>query len=272
MSARRKKHDEEHVDESWLLPYADMLTLLLALFIILFAMGQVDNTRYESLKSALNDALGGTSILENSDSLEGEGTSPPEDAAEVTDLDEINDAENDQQTDQDGTNQEGPSEDLWELQRELNRYIEEQGLSDRLTTEIGMDGLLITINDNILFDSGSDSLKDEGRDMVFEISDMLATDPPRYIQISGHTDDNPISTPQFQSNWSLSIARAENVLGFFLMNDRLNPNQFIVAGHGEYKPIVSNDTDEGRQQNRRVEILILPFNVERERLETEFAE
>ena len=270
MSARRKKHDEEHVDESWLLPYADMLTLLLALFIILFAMGQVDNTRYESLKSALNEALGGTSILEYSDSLEGEGTSPPDSAAVPEDSEDQE--EDEQQNDSDGTNQDGPSEDLWELQKELNRYIEEQGLSDRLTTEIGTDGLLITINDNILFDSGSDELKTDAQEIVYEISDMLATDPPRYIQISGHTDDRPINTPQFQSNWTLSISRAENVLGYFLENKRLKPNQFIVAGHGEYKPIVSNETEEGRQQNRRVEILILPFNIERERLELEFSD
>ncbi|MDQ0206048.1 flagellar motor protein MotB [Alkalicoccobacillus murimartini] len=270
MSARRKKHDEEHVDESWLLPYADMLTLLLALFIILFAMGQVDNTRYESLKSALNDALGGTSILEYSDSLEGDGTSPSDSAAAA---DESDDQDEDvQQTDSDGNGEDGPSEDLWQLQRELNRFIEEQGLSDRLSTEIGMEGLLITINDNILFDSGSDSLKSGAQDIVFEISDMLATDPPRYIQISGHTDDRPINTPQFQSNWTLSIARAENVLGFFLENDRLKPSQFVVAGHGEYKPIESNETEDGRQKNRRVEILILPFNVEREQLEAEYTD
>ncbi|TSB47032.1 OmpA family protein [Alkalicoccobacillus porphyridii] len=270
MSARRKKVHDDHVDESWLLPYADMLTLLLALFIILFAMGQVDNARYESLKSALNDALGGTSILEYSDSLEGEGTSPPEAAAVPEQEDDEN--EDEQRYDLDGAGMDGPSEDLWELQRELNRYIEEQGLSDRLSTEIGMDGLLITINDNILFDSGSDQLKPTAQNLVHEISAMLATDPPRYIQISGHTDDRPINTPQFQSNWTLSIARAENVLNDFLENEQLKPNQFIVAGHGEYKPVDTNETEDGRQKNRRVEILILPFNAERERLEAEYGE
>lgn len=268
MSARRKHNHEEHVDESWLLPYADMLTLLLALFIILFAMGQVDNERYESLKVALNDALGGTSILESSVALEGEGTSPPDDAAS-TDQEE-NDAE--QTSDVDGTGAEGPSEDLWELQRELNRYIEEQNLGDRLSTEIGIGGLLVTIDDNILFDSGSDQLMSSAQNLIHEISAMLATDPPRYIQISGHTDNRPINTPQFQSNWTLSIARAENVLNDFLDNEQLKPSQFIVAGHGEYKPVDTNDTAEGRQRNRRVEILILPFNAERERLETEYGE
>lgn len=91
-----------------------------------------------------------------------------------------------------------------------------------------------------------------------EISDLLVIDPPRNIIISGHTDNVPIHTAKFESNWELSVMRAVNFMKIILENDKLDPRWFSAKGYGEYKPVASNATKEGRAKNRRVEILILP--------------
>ncbi|WP_059105651.1 OmpA family protein [Shouchella shacheensis] len=245
---RRKGTEEPHVDESWLLPYADMLTLLVALFIVLFAIGQVDQAKYDELRVVLSETLGGQGILDNQNTLTYE--------EQPTHTDGSIEAEDD-----------SPKQiDLRELQHQLDGYIEERQLADRLQTELGASGLLVTINDGILFSPGSAALKPNAEDLILELSDMLSTNPPRHMQISGHTDDVPIAGAPFDSNWELSIERAWSVLEIFLSKGVLTPEQLSYAGYGEYQPIASNETVEGRQQNRRVEVLVLPLEREADQL------
>ncbi len=108
-----------------------------------------------------------------------------------------------------------PADSLEELQQELNAFIESENLTGRLSTELGPKGLLVTILDGILFDSGSAELRNDAHEIIVSISDMLASNPPRKIQISGHTDDQPIYSSSFQSNWDLSTVRALNVMNIF---------------------------------------------------------
>ncbi|WP_078553053.1 flagellar motor protein MotB [Bacillus alkalicellulosilyticus] len=239
-----KKHQghDEHVDESWLIPYADMLTLLLALFVILFAVSQVDAQKYDQLRNVLADTMGGTGVLEYH--------------APIQEMDTVNDELKKEDKDSDGSAQ--LWYDLEVLKEELDRYIDDENLSERLSTEITREGLLVTINDQILFDSGDANMKKEARKMVVKLADILASDPPKRIQISGHTDNRPIYNSQFRSNWELSSVRALNVMNIFLENEDVIPKQLSIAGYGEYQPIASNDTAEGRERNRRVEVLILP--------------
>lgn len=247
--AKKKKHDEEHIDESWLIPYADILTLLLALFIVLFAASSVDASKFEELARALNVAfVGGTGVMDQPSPVTPQDPSPipkPEDEDATEDEEELITAEED-------------FLELEELQKKIDQYILDNNLSLSLKTSLTTEGLLITILDDALFSSGSAQVRPDSIELAVEISHLLITDPPRLISIGGHTDNRPINTPQFRSNWDLSVMRAVNFMKILLENESLEPNRFSSTGYGEYSPVASNDSASGRAKNRRVEVLILP--------------
>ncbi len=110
----------------------------------------------------------------------------------------------------------------------------------------------------ILFDSGQAVVRKESEKVSLEVASLLVMNPPRNIIISGHTDNIPIRNKQFESNWELSVFRAVNFMKLLLENTALNPADFSAKGFGEFKPVESNKTSEGRAKNRRVEVLILP--------------
>lgn len=116
-------------------------------------------------------------------------------------------------------------------------------------------GVVITFPDALLFSSGSAELKPEAYDALTRIAEKLKEIPGK-VAIEGHTDNVPISSSIYKSNWELSAARASSVL-HFLLKKGLNPDRFIIAGYGEYRPVASNDTEDGRSKNRRVELIIL---------------
>ncbi|MBY0122954.1 flagellar motor protein MotB [Bacillus sp. S/N-304-OC-R1] len=253
MSKKKKKiHDEGHIDESWLLPYADLLTLLLALFIVLFAMSSVDAQKFEALSRALNSAFsGGTGIFEFPSPLpEGEMQSSDVkgDDTKAKDKNKV-DAELIKQADQ---------QELATIQNKVNSYIENNNLTEKLKTSLTDEGLLVSIRDNVLFSPGSADVRSNDLKVATEIAELLVMDPPRNIIISGHTDNVPIGNAPFESNWELSVMRAVNFMKIVLQNDKLDPRWFSAKGFGEFQPVASNDTSEGRAKNRRVEILILP--------------
>ncbi|OLN23606.1 flagellar motor protein MotB [Domibacillus antri] len=234
---KHKKHDE-HMDESWLIPYSDLLTLLLALFIVLFAMSSIDAQKFQAIASAFNNELsGGTGVLEFPSPVE-ENT--------MTETDK-----------QDGLKA-ADREELEEMQKKMNTYINENNLQDKVETALNGEGLLLRIRDNVLYNSGSAEIQPEQIENAREISELLVMDIPRSIIISGHTDNVPIKNAQFSSNWELSAMRAVNFMKEILKNNQLDPRLFSAKGYGEYQPIATNDTAAGRTQNRRVEILVLP--------------
>ena len=252
--SKNKKGHDDHIDESWLLPYADLLTLLVALFIVLFAMSSVDAEKFQSLSNAFSEELtGGTGLFEypspmpqgsmdsgdeQKDALkEGKGYQRPEQTAE----------------------QYEEQQKLGIIQGRVNAYIEGNGLQDQLETSLTIQGLSVTIRDNVLFDSGSADVRPENLVIAAEISKLLVMDTPRNIIVSGHTDNVPIKNARFQSNWDLSVMRALNFMKLLLENNQLNPELFSAKGYGEFHPVASNDTPEGRAKNRRVEILIQPI-------------
>lgn len=244
MTKKRKKNDEQnHINESWLIPYADILTLLLALFIVLFSMSEIDSKRFEQLSKVFSGMFtSGTGLLEYHNPM-------PEDQISPTEEDKNEKELNEKRLD---------TKELEEIQGKINHFINERGLSNDLQTSLTDEGLLVRIKDSILFESGSAVVREEYIDTAREISELLVIDPPRNIVISGHTDNVPIHTAQFASNWELSVMRAVNFLKILLENEKLDSAWFSAKGYGEHSPIASNDTEEGRQKNRRVEILILP--------------
>lgn len=235
------------MDESWLIPYADLLTLLLALFIVLFAMSSVDAVKFQMLSKAFNDVFaGGTGVFEfQSPMPEGQMESPDERKEDVKKNDNTDTAAKDQL-------------ELLELQKKVNSYIEDNKLKDKLNTSLTDEGLLLTIRDNVLFESGRAEVRTRDIGVANEIADLLIMEPPRNIIISGHTDNVPISTARYESNWELSVMRAVEFMKIILKNEQLDPRWFSAKGFGEFQPVATNDTAAGKARNRRVEILILP--------------
>ena len=122
-----------------------------------------------------------------------------------------------------------------------------------------MRDLLVTIRDSILFSPGKAILKPEYLAIADELAELLVFDPPRHIVVTGHTDNVPMNNAEFPSNWELSVMRAVNFLKIIVENEEIDPLLFSAKGYGEYQPIASNDTAEGRSKNRRVEVLIQPL-------------
>ncbi|AEP01158.1 flagellar motor protein MotB [Heyndrickxia coagulans] len=268
MSKKRKKRQEEEGNsEAWLLPYSDFLTLLLALFIVLFAMSSIDAQKFQKFSKVLNGVfVGGTSFFDYTKQTSGDDNS-------TSDTEKfLEQKKNDAQKNGDSTtngsksnsttdasNGQGDAQ-LKETQQRINTYIAHNKLEGKFETSLTGEGLLITIRDNVLFDSGKAEVRKEDIKTAKALSNLLVMDPPRSIIVSGHTDNVPIHNSVFQSNWDLSVMRATNFLKIILENKNLNPKYFSAKGYGEYHPIASNDTQGGRAKNRRVEVLILPKN------------
>ena len=243
---RGKKHEEE-ASEAWLLPYSDLMTLLLALFICLFAISQTDQTKLQQMAQAFTAAfnMGGPSFFNQAGpnaSMQREIMST-EDQGNAAYIEE--------------------NRTLEQLQRQLDEYIEQNNLQEELSTQLEEEGLMIRIKERALFPSGSAELVPESQRIGPIVAGLLAAVPERVL-ISGHTDTDPINTAQFPSNWELSSVRAMTFMKYLLsINPNLNPARFSAIGYGEYRPIAPNDTAENKQQNRRVEMLIarsLSFN------------
>ena len=239
----RKKHakpHEEEVGEAWLLPYSDLMTLLLALFIALFAMSQTDASKMQALAQAFTAAfnMGGPSFFS------GMGPSTSMTSATTQGQDNANSAYMQE------------NENLREAQEKIEQYVKENNLQDQVSTELSEEGLMIRLKEKALFASGSAALQGQAEQIVPVIAAILSSLPER-VTISGHTDNVPISTAQFPSNWELSSARAVSLMrGLMGVQPSLNPARFSALGYSEYRPIASNDTEEGRAQNRRVEVFI----------------
>lgn len=254
---KRGKPHEEHEGEAWLLPYSDLMTLLLALFIALFAMSQTDQTKVNEMAQAFTAAfnMGGPSFFDKA------GPNPSMMRQVVSDEDLGNNAyiqENQQ---------------LESIKKQLDEYIEQNKLEDELSTELADDGLMIRIKEKALFPSGSAELVGDAQRIGPVVAGLLATIPQRVL-ISGHTDNVPINTEQYPSNWELSSYRALNFMKFLLsLNPGLNPARFSAVGYSEYRPIADNNQEAGRTQNRRVEVLIArsqhfdPHEAERKAME-----
>ncbi|WP_240033986.1 flagellar motor protein MotB [Planococcus salinus] len=235
------------MDESWLIPYADILTLLLALFIVLFASSKIDAQKFEQISQSFDGALnGGSGVLEHEASVEQYG-----DIVQFPSPAEVEEAEE--------MTLEEDYEALGQLEEKITGFIEEKGLSSKIQTEMTGKGLVLKITEGVLYASGSADITEGSRAVAKEISNLLVTDPPRKVFIEGHTDNVPATSAEFPSNWELSSARAINFMKILLENDELDPKKFSATGYAEYHPVAPNDTAQGKAKNRRVEVLISPY-------------
>ncbi|MBW8348356.1 flagellar motor protein MotB [Bacillus sp. IITD106] len=261
---RREKQEESHTDESWLLPYADLLTLLLALFIVLFASSSVDAQKFQKLSQVFNGIfLGGTGPMDYQQPIENDDHSKdhPKPADKDKDKEKEEDKEHDKPVQEDEIILDlEEQKELEAIQSKINAYVQKNDLNNKFDTSLTTEGLLLTIRDNVLFQSGKAEVREADKKTAKELATLLEMDPPRNIIISGHTDNVPIGNARFQSNWELSVMRAVNFMKVLLEDENLDPKWFSAKGYGEFQPIGNNDTEVGRAKNRRVEVLILPRN------------
>ncbi|TJY38940.1 flagellar motor protein MotB [Cohnella pontilimi] len=248
--SKGKRHEphEEHADESWLLPYSDLMTLLLALFIVLYAVSSVNTSKLTELSKAFRTAFSnGFSIFDKSTIVDTGAVQDKADERKRLNNNATKRAELRQKEQQ----------DLEHLKQQLDKYIKQNGLTTQLETQLNRSQLLITIRDNALFPSGTAALKPESRKLAVSIGQMLQQYPDYEVLVTGHTDNEPINTAEFPSNWELSSKRAINFMKVLLENKAFDPRLFSATGYGEFRPVDTNATAAGRAKNRRVEVSIL---------------
>lgn len=233
---KKKKHHDEHVDEAWLLPYSDMLTLLLALFIVMFAMGQTDKAKLEQASKSFQTIFaGGSGVTTQS----GNAIVSNENAGSSSKM----------------SNAQIETDKMESVKKQLEKEISDKGYSDKVNVQLDKEGLEISIQSTVLFNSGDATIVSNVTSMLNDISKMLLN-LNNNVRIAGHTDNIPISNARFRSNWDLSAMRAVNVLNF-MVNAGMNPNKISIQAYGEYQPKYDNATEEGRAKNRRVEIFVI---------------
>lgn len=241
MPMPKKPKVEKDTAERWLLTYADLMNLLLIFFIVLYAMSQVDVAKFNQLAQSLNVALGNSSLSEYIDNTAAGGKSLialPADSSSV-----VPSQLEDQQID--------------ELKKQVDQVIEKKGLKGEIDVAVQERGVVISINAQLLFKSGSAEIEATSKPTIGEIGDILLQVPGKQIKIEGHTDNDPINSPQFPSNWDLSSARSTNILRLLVDKTHVDPKAISSVGYGEFRPLVPNTTEENKAKNRRVDIVIL---------------
>lgn len=224
--AKKKKQNsgfEEPSSPAWMTTYGDMMTLLLCFFVLLLSFANVDEVKFSTAMYFLQGALG---ILPDLDATQ--------DNSKLQKMQEIK---------------------LEENVKKIDEISEEMGLQKEITVEITEGGMLIRLGSKILFPSGSEILKRESHKVLKVVGETISGNV-REVVIGGHTDDIPISSRKYQSNWDLSAKRAISVVSFMVDSCSVDPAKLVAAGYSEFRPLVPNNTAENRQENRRVEFLI----------------
>lgn len=240
----KKRQKVEMPQSSWIDTYADTVTLLLTFFVLLYSISSVDAQKLKQISNALNQVLTG----EANDSIL---------QFELYDGDVplVGGESEDESIDEEGETIKEENQTY----EEVKSFVMANGLDSVVTIISDNRGVIIQLKDSILFETGEANLKDESLQVLDKINTLVSTMPNNII-IEGHTDNVPIKTMQFPSNWELSGARASRVLRYFTEEKEQDGSRFLSQGCGEVKPLVANDSDENRAINRRVNILIVANN------------
>lgn len=252
---RTRKKVTQAGSPPWMATYSDLMSLLLTFFILLFSMSVVSEERFREVAESLRMALIGSSndsILDSSGDAAGDY-----EFDEYGDLSEFEDVDTaDLEVEESVMLQDTIPEEVHELYQTVTDYLEVEDLETNISLSRDQEGVYINIQEAILFDPGSATLKTMGRDTIGSLAGLFNLFDNEII-IEGYTDDVPMSNRRFPSNWELSVERAVSVLRYLSEEYSVEPTRLSARGYGEYKPIVANDSKENRAQNRRVNIVIV---------------
>lgn len=232
--------DGPHNLERWLLTYADMITLLTAFFLMMYSMSVVSRGKFSALAMSVRSGFtsitqGGTGILQHD---------APKAPA--------------------GISQENQYRQYRESMQNFGRFVEQHKLGEKVQTRSDERGVIISLlSDGMLFERGSAQLSPDSEQTLQEVAHVLQT-VPNQIQVEGHTCDLPIHTVEFPSNWELSTARSGTILRYFTEQAGLPDKRFTASGYADTHPLVANDSEEHRARNRRVDIVLLKTDAQRE--------
>ena len=240
---------EEEPVGGWLVTYADLMTLLLTFFILLFSISSMNLEKFKHALAAIQVSLG--------------EESPPVQLLEIIDDPPASVALTEGQVDSEGTavpQQKIALENLIGLKskdiyRDVKRFIHKREVGDHIVVSIEGSKIVIRVTGKVLFESGIAILNPEATPILDDITDIIKRYPEYRLRIEGHSDNIPISTPQFPSNWELSAVRSTTVLRY-LIEKGLDPHRLTATGYGSLLPLVPNTTEANRARNRRVEFVL----------------
>jgi chemotaxis protein MotB len=254
-------------EDRWLLTYSDMITLLMALFMVLFSISSVNISKYKTLQQSLKSAFsgsilpGGRSILQDGSSSTAAHSPATTEIPAIVPLTPTSPQPQSvsraalQAAIVSAAAAAAEQSDFLVLQRRLQQYATANGFGQQVQAVIERRGLVVRVlTDKLLFDSGSATLKAPGLPLLDEVARLLELDHSHPIVVEGHTDNLPISSSQFPTNWELSTARATTVVRYLIARGVVR-TRLSAAGYADLHPIASNATDAGRALNRRVEIV-----------------
>ncbi len=260
--ARRKRHEEHENHERWLVSYADFITLLFAFFVVMYSISSVNEGKYrvlsDTLEAVFSETVRSKDPIQIGEISRGKGDIVLEPVAPVVPkipvAEEVATTFPPKATDND-------IRTINDLSKQFTSALSDWIGSDDVTIKQGEDWLEIEIKSRVLYASGEARLARPAIPVLGEIANILqkSANP---IQVEGFTDNNPINTPRFPSNWELSAARAASVV-HLLDRYGIEPDRMSAIGYGEYKPVASNDTEAGRQKNRRVVLVVLGNDMSR---------
>ena len=228
MPRKRRKPDDINPN-AWMDTYADTITLLLTFFILLYSFSTTDNEKLRLIAAALKGQVNGVPMK-------------LEDVPGITDQDI-----------EQGIGEKSPYQILLE---DIQEIIDKNGLTETVKIREEDAGVVLQLSESILFDLGKSDLKADSTPILEVISGLIPS-IENEIMVQGHTDNIPISSGTYESNWELSTSRAVNVVKYFIETKGFDPTRFSATGYGEYRPLVDNTTEENRAINRRVDILIV---------------
>ncbi|MDQ0215031.1 chemotaxis protein MotB [Oikeobacillus pervagus] len=231
MNMRRRPPEKPNGAPKWMVTFADLVTLVLVFFILLFSMSQIDQLKFKTMIESFKDKP----IMEFYPS--------------IIPADEPSSLPKPIKKEEDGQGS------LDKLLNEVQASLKEYGLEEVATATRTERGVVLVLQEQILFDTAKATVVEEAYPFLKQLGKMLAG-KPNIVKIEGHTDNRPIKNDQFPSNWELSSARSSSVIRFLVENENLDPSRFIAVGYGSTRPVVPNDSEENFQKNRRVEVII----------------
>ncbi|MBN6206886.1 flagellar motor protein MotB [Ralstonia pickettii] len=246
MKRRRMRKSKNSGAPKWMVTFSDMVTLILVFFILLFSMSQINQNKFDLVSQSFQNR----GIFDFSPSIV-PLENPESDSEEDDEDDFLLNSEEEEKGESDLE-----EDKLNSLTEEVEQFLAEHNLSEYISANRTAIGVELILQDSIFFNLGEAEILDEGFPFLEMVGKLLAG-IENEVRVEGHTDSRPIRNYRYPSNWELSGARASVIVRYLIDEQGIDEARFSIAGYGDTRPIVSNDTTENMKQNRRVEIVIL---------------
>lgn len=250
--SKQKCPEEKAGSPAWMATYGDLVTLLMCFFVLLFAFSNIDAQKFQAVMQSFQGSSG---ILSGGKALSEApfvfDAMPEDQTSSMQVIDE-------KKPDSEIQKEKELQMELKELKEQIEEFVHEENMEYDIDVVQDSSSVIIRLKDNAVFDSGSAKIKAGSMKVLDFIVEVISADNLKYSEVivEGHTDNFPINTSEFPTNWELASSRATNVLRYFVEIKGLDPFRISSAGYGEFRPIATNATDAGRAMNRRVDIII----------------